>query len=139
MLKRDQMTPGVLLVYDGDCALCQRWVERVRWLDRTGSVDTLPLQHARAVPATGRASADLRRAVHLVRSDGTVIDGAGAIRDLLQYLRGGRLVRWLFRLPGGMQVAEWVYGWVARRRTTGSTGVVREGNNDPDSSHRGES
>lgn len=111
-------TPRPLLVYDGDCAMCRRWVERLRALDHEGCVDTMPLRHAAAPLRTGRSRIALAKAVHVVRADGAVVDGATAVREVLRYLRGGRLVRGALGVPGAMWVADRIYAWVAGRRAS---------------------
>lgn len=119
MLKEGQGvrgSAGPLVVYDGECDLCLRWVGRMRAIDGKGCVRSVPLQDELAELLTGRTPVQLRRALHLVHPDGTVVQGAEAIRDMLEYLRGGRFVGWLFRLPGAMWFATRLYGWVAGRR-----------------------
>jgi len=114
----DRATPRPLLVFDGDCALCRNWVARVRKLDRDGRIDAVPLRDSEATRRTGRDTTALSKAVHFVRPDGGVTEGATALRDVLRYLRGGRLVAWAFALPGAMWVADRVYAGVAARRAT---------------------
>jgi predicted DCC family thiol-disulfide oxidoreductase YuxK len=107
-----------VIVYDGECARCRRWIERTAALDRAGRLQTLPLQSADAAHVTGRTPEQLLQAVHLVHPDGGVVHGAAAVRDVLRYLRGGKLVAWLFTLPGVSWMATRTYAWVARRRVT---------------------
>ena len=130
MLKEGQGmrgSAGPLVVYDGECDLCLQWVGRVRAIDGEGRVRSMPLQDGCAERVTGRTPVQLRRALHLVHPDGTVVQGAEAIRDVLGYLRGGRFVSWLFRLPGAMWLATRIYVRVAGRRqslaiSTGTAG-----------------
>lgn len=103
------------LVYDGSCAFCKTWVERVRRWDRLGAVDYVPLQDMKAPDLTGRSREALQRAAHLVRPDGSVYAGAAAVRELLRYLPGGTLPGLLLSVPGMMPVAERVYAWIARQ------------------------
>ena len=110
-----------VVVYDGACTRCRWWVERVGALDPAGRLRAMPLQDARAVRVTGRSTEQLVREVHLVHPDGGVVCGAEAVRDVLRYLRGGKVVAWLFTFPGVSWVAARAYGWVARRRVTRAT------------------
>ncbi len=103
------------IVYDAECAFCRRWASRFKkW--SIDHVELLPLQHTRATALTGRSVAELERAIHLVQPDGTVFEGAGAVREILRYPAWGWLPRALFGLPGAMLLADRVYAWVALRR-----------------------
>lgn len=107
-----------LLVFDGDCQFCRRWI--ARWQEATGdAVDYLPFQDE---SVTGRfpeiPRADFEEAVHLILADGSVLRGAEAVfRSLAE---GGRH-RWLWRLyrkfSAFADVSELVYEEVALHRT----------------------
>jgi predicted DCC family thiol-disulfide oxidoreductase YuxK len=125
--------PQAIVVYDGACERCRRWVAWARSLDARGRIRTLPLQDSRATRVTGRSRQALLRAVHLVHPDGSVVDGPGAVRDVLRYLRGGGLFAWIFRLPGAPWVAARAYAWVARRRKTGAAPTHATGDPEMDS------
>jgi predicted DCC family thiol-disulfide oxidoreductase YuxK len=107
-----------LLVFDGDCQFCRRWI--ARWKNSTGdAVDYLPFQDeeiARRFPEIPRA--DLEEAVHLLLPDGTVFRGAQAV---FRSLAEGGTHRWLPRLyqksPGFAEAAELLYEEVALHRT----------------------
>ncbi len=105
----------LFVIYDAECAFCRRWALRFeRWgADR---IALLPLQDERAATISGKTSAELERAMHLVKPDNTVFEGANAVREVLRYTAWGWLPRALFRLPGAMSVADRVYTWVALRR-----------------------
>jgi len=104
-----------VLIYDGDCGVCRRWIER--WRCATGdSVEYAPFQEAAArypaVPLT-----DFRRAVHLIEPDGQASSGARAVFGLLSL---GADARWPLRLYqsvfGVALICEAVYRFLARRR-----------------------
>lgn len=91
--------PKPLLLYDAQCALCGRWVERSR--RRTGD----QVQYR---PAAEPHPASVR----LIATDGSVSTGAAAIFRL----RGG-VWQWLYeRLPGFAPLSEWGYRIVTRHR-----------------------
>lgn len=106
-----------VLVYDGDCGFCRKWVER--WRGATGdAVEYLAQQD----PACGRrfpklTAEALRESVHRVDPGGRVTSGAEAV---LLTLGQARRWRWFARvwLGGGwrLRFAEWVYRRVARNR-----------------------
>ena len=66
-----------VMLYDGSCAFCGRWVQR--WRHFTGdAIDYQPYQEAAArfpqIPSDA-----LGRAVHLIEPDGHITRGAGAV------------------------------------------------------------
>ncbi len=108
-----------LLLFDGDCHFCCRWV--ARWREMTGDeVDYETSQEAGArfpeIPA-----ADFARAVQLVTPDGRVHSGAAAVFQSLGRARGGRWLPWAYRhVPGFAPVAELGYKGVAQNRMLAS-------------------
>jgi predicted DCC family thiol-disulfide oxidoreductase YuxK len=103
-----------VLIYDGNCGFCRRWVARARRLDWHDRVRFLPMQDREAGRVSGRSSHALAQAVHLVRPDGKVFAGAAAVREYFRFVPGGFLVRLGFAIPGATAFAEWVYAWIAR-------------------------
>jgi len=103
------------LIYDGDCQFCRRQVDFLRRWDRRRRIEAVPFQTA-DLASYGIERSAAEEAMHLVAPTGSVWRGAAAARELLRLLRCGRLLVWLFSIPGAMFAAERVYGWVARRR-----------------------
>src|SRR5438105_799982 len=84
-----------LLVYDGDCGFCKRWV--VRWRAATGdAVDYAPYQTVAArfphIPLLA-----FRQAVHLLEPDGRVTRGAAAAFRSFKLARRSRWLDWAYR------------------------------------------
>ncbi len=104
-----------VLIYDGDCEFCRRWVARLKRLDGSDAIRLVPLRDPAAGELSGRDIEQLRMAAHFVRPDGEVFAGAAAVREAARYLRGGSLVLGVAAVPGVMPLAERLYGWVARR------------------------
>jgi predicted DCC family thiol-disulfide oxidoreductase YuxK/uncharacterized membrane protein YphA (DoxX/SURF4 family) len=107
-----------LLVFDGDCQFCRRWI--ARWKDSTGdAVDYLPFQEEEIpvrFPEISRA--DLEEAVHLILPDGTVFRGAHAVFKSLAEGGRHRLLLSLYRKSAGFRdVTEMLYEEVALHRT----------------------
>ena len=104
------------LVYDGSCAFCRRWIERVRWWDRHARLDLVPYQAndlAARFPQLSRNAC--RRRIHLVDEGGGVFAGAAAGREVLRRLPGGWLWALPLRVPGALSIAEPTYTWITHR------------------------
>lgn len=113
-MRAESMRP--LVLFDGDCGFCRRWVER--WRGRTqGRVLYRP-----ASPGVrwllGIRKRDTRRAMQLLEPSGRVYSGADAVFRALGHSphRGTRWAARLGRLPGMLQAARLVYGVIARHR-----------------------
>lgn len=106
-----------LLVYDGDCQFCRRWI--ARWQSATSdAVSYLPFQDESIpgkFPEIPRE--DFAQAVHLILPDGSVYRGAQAV---LRSLAEAGKERWLFglyeRIPAFAELAELFYEEVATHR-----------------------
>jgi lipase maturation factor 1 len=111
--------PKPLLIFDGDCHFCRRWIER--WNDLTvDAVEYAPFQEvARLFPEIPRES--FERAVQLIETDGTVFNGAEAVFRSLGHKPGRKWMTWCYEhLPGFAVTAEAAYRLVARSRRTAS-------------------
>jgi predicted DCC family thiol-disulfide oxidoreductase YuxK len=109
--------PHPVMVYDGDCGFCVRWIQR--WQRLTpGQVDYLAAQDARvAAQFPEIAQEHYLRAVHFVAIDGSVYFGAEAVFRSLAV--GGRyqwLLQWYQRSPAFAWLTEAAYRFVGRRR-----------------------
>src|SRR5688572_10022431 len=104
-----------LLVFDGDCHFCRRWVERWRELT-AAAVEYASFQEvASRFPEIPRAA--FENAVHLIERDGTVYRAAEAVFRSLRTTRGGRRLIWCYEhLPGFAPATETAYAVVARNR-----------------------
>lgn len=106
-----------VLLYDGDCAFCRKWVTRIRRRDPRASIELLPSRDRRTRPdLPPLADADLERAMHLVLPDGRVLAGGAAIPEIVRRLRGGALLRLPFLVPGVPRLTGWLYRRIAERR-----------------------
>jgi predicted DCC family thiol-disulfide oxidoreductase YuxK/uncharacterized membrane protein YphA (DoxX/SURF4 family) len=110
--------PKPLLVFDGDCQFCRRWI--ARWKNATaGKVDYLPFQDesiASRFPEVPRQ--DFEEAVHLFLPDGSVCRGAEAVFGALA--AGGRLRGFsrIYKKFGSFaDLSEMLYEEVALHRT----------------------
>lgn len=106
-----------VLLYDGNCAFCLRWVRR---LERWGAGERIEMLAAgargRHPELAGLTDAALDHAMHLVLPDGRTLAGGAAVPEVVRRIRRGWLVSWLFRLPGAGWATDRGYRWVAARR-----------------------
>jgi lipase maturation factor 1 len=107
--------PKPLMVFDGECLFCRRWIER--WRASTGdAVDYAPSQEV-AARFPEFSSDEFRGAVQLIETDGSVYSGAEAVFRS----RGGKALRWAYgNVPGLAAVTEFGYRIVARNRSAAS-------------------
>ncbi len=105
-----------LLIYDGDCAFCRRWI--ARWNRATGDrVAYAEYQKVEAqFPEIPRA--DFETAVQLIELDGRALSGADAVFRLFDFAgERGRIPRLLRQLPGFMPLARAAYRFIASHRS----------------------
>ncbi len=106
-----------LVLYDGHCGFCRDWARRLARWDGPGRLRILPYQERHRIAGLPDLSdGALDQALHVILPDGTVGIGARGILALLPWLRGGRPLSWLARLPGVVPLVDRVYRAVARRR-----------------------
>lgn len=106
-----------MVVFDGECGLCRRWIRRLEAWDRNGALETVPFQDPAVktrfpwIPPEA-----FREAVQVVAPDGRTWSGAGAAERLASILPGGGILARIFRLPLARPIADRVYAWIAARR-----------------------
>ncbi|MEW6157570.1 MAG: lipase maturation factor family protein [Verrucomicrobiota bacterium] len=110
-----------LLVYDGDCGFCKRWV--ARWQQWIG--DKLECQPAQDPALKERfpeiPEEEYRRSVQLIETDGHVFSGAEAVFRSLALNPGLRWFLWWYEnMPGFRTTSEAAYAFVARHRMLAS-------------------
>lgn len=111
--------PEPLMLFDGDCQFCRRWIER--WRETTaGKVDYVSFQEAGGrFPEIPRES--FKRAVHFIEPDGKVWTGAAAVfRSLGQGQSRSLLDSAYEKLPAFAAISDVGYRFIARHRTFAS-------------------
>ena len=104
-----------LLIYDGDCNFCRRWI--ARWQNFTQHrVDYAPYQQVAGefpqIPLD-----KFEASVQLVETNGSISRGAEAVYRTLTYSKGKSVFYWMYQyVPGFKQASEWFYSLVAKNR-----------------------
>jgi predicted DCC family thiol-disulfide oxidoreductase YuxK len=103
-----------LILWDGECGFCRRALAWLLARDHAGRLAAVPFQEAPSPPMTPALADACRRAVHVVRADGTILRGGRACLHLLDVV-GHRHARIFARAPmlWGIEVG---YAVVARNR-----------------------
>jgi predicted DCC family thiol-disulfide oxidoreductase YuxK len=110
-----QPPPKPLMIYDGNCGFCRKWINRCRFL--TGNrVDYQPYQKAAGtfpeIPLER-----FERSVQLVEPNGSVSQGALAVFKTLASRPFLRWIIWTYHhVPGFAFVSESLYSFVAGHR-----------------------
>src|SRR6266567_944320 len=109
-----------LMVWDGECHFCKRWIER--WREITvGEVDYATYQEAAArfpeIPVE-----QFKRAVAFIEPNGEVFFAAEAVYRSLRYRSSRKWLAWSYdHVPGFAGISETAYKFIARHRGLGST------------------
>jgi predicted DCC family thiol-disulfide oxidoreductase YuxK len=112
--------PKPLMIWDGECHFCKRWIER--WREITaGKVDYATYQEAAArfpeIPIE-----QFKRAVAFVEPDGEAFFAAEAVYRSLRYRSSRKWLTWSYdHVPGFAGISETAYQFIARHRGLGST------------------
>lgn len=94
---------GGLLIYDGNCRFCVTSKRLLQQWDTKQSI--------RFTPAPTKISE-----IWFVNSNGVAVSGVVALRALLPFLPMGKMIAFLFLLPGVNRFAVWVYRILAKNR-----------------------
>src|SRR5690349_2803426 len=106
-----------LLLFDGDCNFCRRWI--ARWQQATGdAVDYRPAQDTGVAEQFPEVSPEtFRESVVPIEPDGEIYRGAEAVLRTRSHGTGICGLWWAYqRVPGIAPVVEWFYKLVARNR-----------------------
>ncbi len=112
--------PKPLMIWDGECHFCKRWIER--WREITaGKVDYATYQEAAArfpeIPVE-----QFKRAVAFIEPDGEVFFAAEAVYRSLRCRSSRKWLAWSYdHVPGFAGISEAAYKFIARHRGLGST------------------
>ena len=105
-----------ILFFDGACGMCTRSVYFLVRHDRTGNVETEPLQSPGVAARLGIPEDQLLDAMRWLDASGAVYTGAEAWAAAWSVALGTRLPLLIYRTPGIRFVQNAVYRWVAGHR-----------------------
>jgi len=105
-----------VLFFDGACGMCTRSRDFLLKLNRTGDLETEPLQRTGTAERLGIAPEHLMDSVRWLDSSGRVYAGAEAANAAVSAALGTRLPLRVYRVPGMRSVQEAIYRWVADHR-----------------------
>lgn len=112
---------AAVIVYDGECPVCRKAVDRVRSRAEPGAFEFLSC-HSGDLPLrfpSIERSACLQ-AMHLVLPDGTILSGADALPEIFTRLRRCGWFARLLGLPGARPLSRLLYrGFAGRRHRIG--------------------
>jgi predicted DCC family thiol-disulfide oxidoreductase YuxK len=112
--------PKPLMIWDGECLFCKRWIER--WREITaGKVDYATYQEA-AARFPEFPIDQFKRAVAFIEPDGETFFAAEAVYRSLRYRSSRTWLAWSYdHVPGFAGISETAYKFIARHRGLGST------------------
>lgn len=112
------MASPTLVLYDGQCPLCQRSVRILQRLDWLGRLRFADARDPANVPATDPPLEHRRlmEEMHVVTNDGRVYHGFAAFRFMAWRLPVLWLTAPFLYIPGVPFIGQRVYMWVARNR-----------------------
>lgn len=104
------------LFFDGACGMCTRSRDLLLKLNRTGKLQTEPLQGSGAAERLGIPPSRLLESVRWLDSSGAVYAGAEAANAALSTAIGTGLPLMFYRIPGIRFIEDAIYRWVAAHR-----------------------
>ncbi len=111
-----------LMIYDGDCGFCRRWIGR--WEKITGDAVSYSPYQKEASRFPEIPLEKFQESVYLLEPDGRVTRGAEAV---FRSLSRNPLLKWLpfayEKIPGVSLLSEALYRWVAANRALLSKGA----------------
>jgi predicted DCC family thiol-disulfide oxidoreductase YuxK len=105
-----------VLYFDGACGMCTRSVNFLIAHDRTGNLETAPLQSPGVAERLGIPDDRLLEAMRWLDGSGAVYTGAEAWAAAWSAALGTPLPLRFYRIPGVRFIQNVVYRWVANHR-----------------------
>src|SRR5438046_8018937 len=112
--------PKPLMIWDGECHFCKRWIER--WREITAGKVDYATYHEAAHHFPEIPVEQFKRAVALIEPDGKAFFAAEAVYRSLAHCRSRKWLAWSYdHVPGFAAISEAAYNFIAHRRGLGST------------------
>ena len=106
-----------ILVYDGHCSFCRRWVARIARMDRSDTFELVARQTDGLTKRFPRlVEGDFDTGMRLITPDDAIHVGADAAYQIVRRLRYLRRIAWLYHVPGIHWLTRTVYAWIAANR-----------------------
>src|SRR6267143_2331131 len=107
--------PKSLLIWDGECHFCRRWIER--WREITGDKVDYEISQNVAQKFPEIPLEQFQRSVVLIEPDGAVFTGAEAVFRSLRSRSSKRWLAWsYYHFPGFAPISEAFYKFVSMNR-----------------------
>ena len=104
-----------LILWDGECAFCRRTAHWFLRQDKQNVLSAVPYQEAPSPPMTAQLALACEQAVHVVKTDGTILRAGRAALFLLEQTPWKPLAK-VLALPPFLWLVEIGYGVIARNR-----------------------
>ncbi len=105
----------MILIYDGRCGFCTRFVHFIQQLDRNRTISTVAWQVPGVLEANNLTRNDVKSAAWFLEKDQR-FRGAAGINRALSKVTGCGLFWFIYSLPLIQQIEDFVYAWVAQNR-----------------------
>src|SRR5438477_12062568 len=111
--------PKPLIIWDGECHFCRRWIERWREITRGGVDYATSQESAERFPEILREQ--FERSVIYIGADGSIFFGAEAVFRSLRCRSSKRWLAWsYYHVPGFAPITDAAYNFVAANRSFAS-------------------
>ena len=106
-----------ILVYDGHCSFCRRWVARIARMDRSDTFEFVARQTEGLTERFPKlVEGDFNTGMRLITPDDAIHVGADSAYQIVRRLRYWRRIAWLYHVPGIHWLTRAVYTWIAANR-----------------------
>lgn len=106
----------MIALYDGNCTLCKQTKRFFQGLDQHAKVEWVSLQEYETENIHTFDAAELRKELHIILANGTVLKGYFAVRKLFVQLPLTMFLGWFMYIPFLSIIGQPIYRWVARNR-----------------------
>lgn len=115
-------SPGLKVLFDGNCPLCIRSMTFIAYLDWLRRIEFVDLRNWEEISKSFHKldREDCFREMHVVDKNSKIHKGFYAYRCIAKYLPVFWIAYPLLLLPGVSLIGDWLYRWFASRRARGT-------------------